>query len=95
MYQLPAWCCAGLAVVFSPLISLIQDQVDAMLAIGIRAVYLSSTQDQGESRTLMQVINGRMDDCDQTSCRCVPRLTPLRPPLLSAYLGVGEHVWGL
>lgn len=36
VYQLPAWCCAGIAVVFSPLISLIQDQVDAMVAIGIR-----------------------------------------------------------
>jgi hypothetical protein len=36
VYQLPAWCCPGLAVVFSPLISLIQDQVDAMHAIGIR-----------------------------------------------------------
>lgn len=36
VYQLPAWCCAGLAVVFSPLLSLIQDQVDALQAMGIR-----------------------------------------------------------
>ena len=27
IYQLPAWCCAGLAVVFSPLVSLIQVRV--------------------------------------------------------------------
>jgi ATP-dependent DNA helicase RecQ len=36
VYQLPAWCDRGLSIVFSPLISLIQDQVDAMNAIGIR-----------------------------------------------------------
>jgi superfamily II DNA helicase RecQ len=36
--QLPAFCSPGLAVVFSPLLSLMQDQVDAMTAIGIRAV---------------------------------------------------------
>jgi aerobic-type carbon monoxide dehydrogenase small subunit (CoxS/CutS family) len=34
--QLPAWCSPGMAVIFSPLISLIQDQVDSMNAIGIR-----------------------------------------------------------
>lgn len=36
--QLPAWCTPGIAVIFSPLISLIQDQVDSMNAIGIRYV---------------------------------------------------------
>jgi ATP-dependent DNA helicase RecQ len=34
VYQLPAWCTTGLAVVFCPLISLIQDQVDGLNAIG-------------------------------------------------------------
>jgi len=33
VYQLAAWCCPGLAVVFSPLLSLIQDQVGALLSM--------------------------------------------------------------
>lgn len=53
VYQLPAWCCKGLAVVFSPLISLIQDQVDALNAINIRAIYLSSAQDSSSWFQLM------------------------------------------
>jgi len=53
VYQLPAWCCPGISVIFSPLISLIQDQCDAMQAIGIRAVFLSSTQDNQEIQSLI------------------------------------------
>lgn len=52
VYQLPAYCCPGVAVVFSPLLSLIQDQVDAMKATGIRAVYFSSTQDDYEGQQI-------------------------------------------
>jgi len=44
-YQLPAYCCPGLAVVFSPLLSLIQDQVEGMNAIGVRSVFFNGTQD--------------------------------------------------
>lgn len=44
-YQLPAWCCPGLAVVVSPLLSLIQDQVQSMNKLGVESVYLSSSQD--------------------------------------------------
>jgi superfamily II DNA helicase RecQ len=36
VYQLPAWCTPGLSVVFSPLLSLIQDQVDALNEINIK-----------------------------------------------------------
>lgn len=52
VYQLPAVCCPGVAVVFSPLISLIQDQVDAMNAIGIRAVYLAASMTEQENRAV-------------------------------------------
>ena len=44
-YQLPAWCCPGVAVVISPLLSLIQDQVQSMSKLGVEAVYLASSQD--------------------------------------------------
>ena len=44
-YQLPAWCCRGLAIVVSPLLSLIQDQVQSLIKQGVKAVFLSSNQD--------------------------------------------------
>jgi bloom syndrome protein len=44
-YQLPAWCCPGIAVVISPLLSLIQDQVHSMNKLGVQAVFLASSQD--------------------------------------------------
>ena len=45
-YQIPALVRDGVAVVISPLIALMQDQVDALLALGVRAAFLNSTQDQ-------------------------------------------------
>jgi len=44
-YQLPAWCCPGLSVVISPLLSLIQDQVQSMTKLGVESVFLNSSQD--------------------------------------------------
>ena len=48
-YQLPAMLEDGLTVVICPLISLIQDQVQAMLAQGVAADFLGSNQSQDES----------------------------------------------
>jgi ATP-dependent DNA helicase RecQ len=44
-YQIPALVRKGTGVVVSPLIALMQDQVDAMNDLGVRAGFLNSTQD--------------------------------------------------
>jgi ATP-dependent DNA helicase RecQ len=49
-YQIPALVRPGTGVVISPLIALMQDQVDALTALGVRAGFLNSTQDPGERR---------------------------------------------
>jgi ATP-dependent DNA helicase RecQ len=49
-YQIPALVRTGTGVVISPLIALMQDQVDALRALGVRAGFLNSTQDPGERR---------------------------------------------
>jgi ATP-dependent DNA helicase RecQ len=43
-YQIPALVRKGVAVVVSPLIALMQDQVDALRALGVRAGFINSTQ---------------------------------------------------
>ena len=51
-YQIPALIRPGTGVVISPLIALMQDQVDALLALGVRAGFLNSTQDAGQRRAM-------------------------------------------
>jgi len=47
-YQIPALVRPGVGVVISPLIALMQDQVDALRNLGVRAGFLNSTQDYAE-----------------------------------------------
>jgi ATP-dependent DNA helicase RecQ len=44
-YQIPALLRAGVGVVVSPLIALMQDQVDALQLAGVRAAFLNSSLD--------------------------------------------------
>ena len=53
-YQVPALEMEGTAVVVSPLISLMKDQVEALRANGIAAVALNSSLPAGEQRLLRQ-----------------------------------------
>src|SRR3954451_4729843 len=48
-YQLPALLREGTAVVVSPLIALMQDQVAALKQLGVRAAFLNSTLDAQEA----------------------------------------------
>ena len=49
-YQIPALLRDGTGVVVSPLIALMQDQVDALRALGVRAGFLNSSQDPSQRR---------------------------------------------
>ncbi|WP_431952825.1 DNA helicase RecQ [Nocardia lijiangensis] len=61
-YQVPALVRPGVAVVVSPLIALMQDQVDALSALGVRAGFLNSTQFPDERRTVeAQFLAGELD----------------------------------
>ncbi|GAB2866537.1 DNA helicase RecQ [Actinoallomurus bryophytorum] len=51
-YQIPSLVRKGTGVVISPLIALMQDQVDALRALGVRAGFLNSTLDFDEQRTV-------------------------------------------
>ena len=48
-YQLPALLRDGTAIVVSPLIALMQDQVEALRQLGVRAAFLNSSLDAGEA----------------------------------------------
>jgi ATP-dependent DNA helicase RecQ len=51
-YQVPSLVRPGVGVVVSPLIALMQDQVDALTALGVRAGFLNSTQDPDQRRAV-------------------------------------------
>ena len=60
-FQIPALCKAGLTIVFSPLISLMKDQVDGLLVQNIPAALINSTLTQAEfNRTMYEVRSGKI-----------------------------------
>ncbi|MFI9049303.1 DNA helicase RecQ [Streptomyces sp. NPDC053427] len=61
-YQIPSLVRSGVGVVISPLIALMQDQVDALRALGVRAGFLNSTQDLEERRLVeAEFLAGELD----------------------------------
>ena len=60
-FQIPALCKAGLTIVFSPLISLMKDQVDGLLVQNIPAALINSTLTQSEfNKTMYEVRSGKI-----------------------------------
>jgi ATP-dependent DNA helicase RecQ len=61
-YQIPALVRDGVGIVVSPLIALMQDQVDALEAVGVRAAFLNSTQDADRRRQVEAAfLSGELD----------------------------------
>ncbi|AUG55044.1 DNA helicase RecQ [Thalassospira marina] len=61
-YQIPALCRHGTAIVVSPLIALMKDQVDALTQLGIKAAYINSTLSPDLAREVeMRAIEGDID----------------------------------
>ncbi|MGF6273719.1 ATP-dependent DNA helicase RecQ [Massilia sp. UYP11] len=61
-YQIPALLRDGVGVVVSPLIALMQDQVDALEEVGVRAAFLNSTQTFEEAMRIERLVRtGEID----------------------------------
>ncbi|WP_231756976.1 DNA helicase RecQ [Microbulbifer elongatus] len=61
-YQIPALARPGCGVVISPLIALMQDQVEALTAVGVAAAFLNSSLDYQQGQALeAQLLRGELD----------------------------------
>jgi ATP-dependent DNA helicase RecQ len=61
-YQIPAMARAGVGIIVSPLIALMQDQVAALKQLGVSAAFLNSTLDAASAREVeQQLLCGELD----------------------------------
>ncbi|SNR74892.1 ATP-dependent DNA helicase RecQ [Methylobacillus rhizosphaerae] len=61
-YQIPALLRQGVGIVVSPLIALMQDQVDALRQLGVRAAFINSSLDADTARATYQTLmRGELD----------------------------------
>ena len=61
-YQIPAMVREGVGIIISPLIALMQDQVDALQQLGIRSAFLNSSMDDAAQRHVEeQLLKGEID----------------------------------
>lgn len=61
-YQVPSLVREGCGIVVSPLIALMQDQVDALLQLGVRAACLNSSLDGNQAAAVeRQLLDGELD----------------------------------
>ncbi len=61
-YQIPAICRQGTGIIISPLIALMQDQVDALKQLGISCAFINSTLDRDSQREIERaLLNDELD----------------------------------
>ena len=81
-YQIPAMLRNGVGIVISPLIALMQDQVDALAEVGVRAAFLNSTQNFDEVVRIERKM--RQNDIDLVYIAPERLMTPRCLELLAA-----------
>ena len=91
-YQLPAVLLDGVALVVSPLIALMKDQVDALRSKGVRAAFINSTMTQAEvSRVQMDAYHGRLDILYVAPERLVvPRFSDFLHAVMPSLIAIDE-----
>lgn len=61
-YQVPSLVRAGTGIIVSPLIALMQDQVDALVALNLKAAFINSSMDaRSIARTEQALLDGQLD----------------------------------
>jgi len=61
-YQIPAMARDGVGIIVSPLIALMQDQVDALQQLGVKSAFLNSSLDGFEAQEVeTRLLNGEID----------------------------------
>jgi ATP-dependent DNA helicase RecQ len=91
-FQIPAIARKGVGIVISPLIALMQDQVDALLQLGVKAAFLNSSLDAKEARQVEQdILNGELDLLYVAPERlCMPRFLELLEQVEVALFAIDE-----
>src|SRR5690625_5460707 len=68
-YQIPGLSLDGTAIIISPLISLMKDQVDALTSLGIQATYINSSLSTAEQQTRLRDVAAGQYKLDRKSTR--------------------------
>jgi ATP-dependent DNA helicase RecQ len=91
-FQIPAIARKGVGIVISPLIALMQDQVDALLQLGVKAAFLNSSLDAKEARKVERdILNGELDLLYVAPERlCMPRFLELLEQVEIALFAIDE-----
>ncbi|MBC9796719.1 DNA helicase RecQ [Sinomicrobium weinanense] len=97
-FQLPALMMPGMAVVISPLIALMKDQVDALRANGIEAAYYNSVQSPDEQSLVLSGLREQRLKLLYVAPESLPQLIPLLTGVTINLVAVDEahciSAWG-
>ena len=90
-YQIPALLRSGITLVVSPLISLMKDQVDALMANGIEAAYLnSSLSTEQEMEIANRCLNGQLKLVYMSPEKVVSSITHFLKQIQLSFIAIDE-----